>query len=280
MPNKEQLIHLISKISSFPPSAEAITELTSSKISKKTGSEASPEHQSEHRSGSSGNSSSQTTLNLLDIRPHASQVSEPDGLTSPSQRNRLSSDSEKTKSADIYRPDASISRKHATFDFIRRERSSNICLSPAEDSISQVHDTQVNLPLQLFFSSPEDNSSPTKVADSSKYFSSGSSNQNEDKTTPSSSPGVQLFPVKSSKEAMNHKKIHCDINAKVPAESTPFGTLPFDLFGGSNKGVGVDCFRRSPNQAGYASTGSEYSFSSSTCGAQVLTNIHIQIFYG
>lgn len=277
MPNKEQFIHLISKIGSFPPSAEEPTKLPLPNILNKTAGEVSPEHQAR----SSGNSSSQSTLNLLDIRPHASQVAAPDALTNPSQRSKLGSDSEKTKSADVYHPDAFILRKHSTYDFIGRGRSSNNCASPAENSKNQVHDTQVNIPLQLFFSSPEDINSPPKVAESSKYFSSDSSNQNEVKT-PSSSPGVQLFPVNPSKEAVNHKNIPHETNAEVPAEKIPCSTLPFDLFGVSNKGVGVDYFRGFQNQAGYASIDSEYSPLSSTCGAQVLTNcvqVHIQIFY-
>ncbi|KAL9666446.1 hypothetical protein QQ045_000778 [Rhodiola kirilowii] len=269
VPNQEQLIQLISKISSFPPPSRATTKLPVSDNLNKTAGEASPEH----LTGSSANSSSQSTLNLLGVPPHAS-VSVPDRFTVPSQRSSQSSDSEKTKSANTYHPNPFNARKQTTLDlaFIGGERSSNICHSPSEDSNSQVHDTQVKLPLPLFFSSPEDNNSPPKMANSSKYFSSDSSNHNED-GSPSSSPGVQLFPVKSSKQTVNHQKIPHGINAKAQAGKTPCGTMSFDLFGGSNKGVEVDLFQRSTNHPATASPGSDDSPSSSTSGAQDLTRI-------
>uniref|UniRef100_A0A7N0SVR7 SBP-type domain-containing protein n=1 Tax=Kalanchoe fedtschenkoi TaxID=63787 RepID=A0A7N0SVR7_KALFE len=266
VPNNEQLIQLISKINSFPPPTNATTKLPVSDNLEITIREAS----SEHQSGSSPNSSSQSTLNLLGVLPHASPVSVPDVSAMPSQRSSRSSDSEKTKSADTYQPGPLVLRKRTTLDLssFGGERSSNSCHYPVEDSNSQ--DTQANLPLQLFFSSPEDNNSPPKMANSSKYFSSDSSNQNEDRS-PSSSPGVQLFPVKPSKQRVNHDRITDVVNATTQVGRTPGGTVSFDLFGGSNKGVEVDFFRGSPNQAGYASPVSATSPSSSTCGAQDLT---------
>uniref|UniRef100_A0A7N0T023 SBP-type domain-containing protein n=1 Tax=Kalanchoe fedtschenkoi TaxID=63787 RepID=A0A7N0T023_KALFE len=268
VPGKEQLIQLISKINSFSPPSDAATKLPVSDKLEKTNVEASPEHQS----GSSANSSSQSTLNLLGVLPLASPVSAPDAFTAPSQRSSHSSDSEKTKSADTYQPDPRVLRKRTILDFssVGGERSCNSSHYPAEDSNSHVHDAQVNLPLQLFFSSPEDNNSPPKMADSSKYFSSDSSNQNEERS-PSCSPGVQLFPVKPSKLTLNNDRIPNGLNAKTQAGKSPCGTVSFDLFGGSKKGVEVDFCEGSPNQVGYASPVSAYSPSSSTCGTQDLT---------
>ncbi|CAM8912595.1 unnamed protein product [Rhodiola kirilowii] len=267
VPNNEQLIQLISKINSFPPSSDTTTKLPVSNNSEKF-----PQVSPEHQSRCSANSSSQSTLNLLGVLPHASPVDVQDACTIPSQRSSHSSDSEKTKSADTYQRNPLILRKQTTLDLssIGGERSSNSYHYPSEDSNSQVHDTQVNLPLQLFCSSPDDTNSPPKMENSSKYFSSDGSNQNEDRS-PSSSPGVELFPVKPSKQAVNHGRIPYAINATALAGKTPRGTMPFDLFGGSNKGVEVDFFRGSPNLAGYVSPGSANSPSSSTCGPQDLT---------
>ncbi|XP_076955159.1 squamosa promoter-binding-like protein 16 [Bidens hawaiensis] len=118
------------------------------------------------------------------------------------------------------------------------ERSSTSFQS-REDSDCQVLDTPVNLQLQLFSSSPENENSPPKLASSRKYFSSDSSDPTDDQSPSSSSPPVvqRLFPPKARGGT----------------------TMPFELFGGTDN-ISI---QSSPHRSGYASSsGSDQSSSS------------------
>ncbi|XP_071734007.1 squamosa promoter-binding-like protein 14 isoform X2 [Rutidosis leptorrhynchoides] len=130
------------------------------------------------------------------------------------------------------------------------ERSSTSFQS-REDSDCQVVDpTPVNLQLQLFSSSPEDNS-PPKLASSRRYFSSDSSNPTSDHSPSSSPPVVQrLFPTKASRERTKPESI-----SRVKTKN-----LPLELFGVSNAGPDNMSIQSSPYRAGYtSSSGSDQS---------------------
>lgn len=138
------------------------------------------------------------------------------------------------------------------------ERSSTSFQS-REDSDCQVMDTPLNLQLQLFSSSPEDDS-PPKLASSRKYFSSDSSNPMEDRSPSSSPPVVQrLFPTKASRERMKPESMSTsgEVTANVKA------TMSLELFGGMNNGADNVSIQSSPYRAGYtSSSGSDQSPSS------------------
>ncbi|KAG4394323.1 hypothetical protein GLYMA_20G006400v4 [Glycine max] len=162
------------------------------------------------------------TMDLLAVLSTTlSGGSAPDASASPSQNHSCNSDG---GSADQTR--------QQQFFSVGGERSSSSSRSPVEDSDCQ-EDVRVNLPLQLFSSSPEDDSLP-KLASSRKYFSSDSSNPAEERS-PSSSPVVEML---------------------------------FDLQGSNNRIQQPSSLQSVPFQAGYTSSGSDHSPPSLNSDAQ------------
>ncbi|XP_076942603.1 squamosa promoter-binding-like protein 14 [Bidens hawaiensis] len=145
------------------------------------------------------------------------------------------------------------------------ERSSTSYQS-REDSDCQVLDTPVNLQLQLFSSSPE-NDNPPKLASSRKYFSSDSNNPTEEHTPSSSPPVVQsFFPPKPSRERLNPESLSTSGEVIVNVKSGGHGggtAMSLELFGGPNGGTDNISIQSSPYRAGYtSSSGSDQSPSS------------------
>ncbi|XP_071712032.1 squamosa promoter-binding-like protein 16 [Rutidosis leptorrhynchoides] len=225
LPNKDQLIQILNKINSLPMSVKSpVSEnLTKEKLYSE-----------------SQNKVNGSTMDLLG------------GLSEPLLQKRIQViEADKTNSG--YHNQTMVHNSHkqpATEVHSGGERSSTSFQS-REDSDCQVLDPQVNLQLQLFSSSPE-NDSPPKLASSRRYFSSDSSNRTEDQS-PSSSPPVmqRLFPKKASRENVKDN------------------IMPFELFGGPNAGPDNVSIQSSPYRAGYtSSSGSDQSPASLNSGPQ------------
>ncbi|KAK7849929.1 squamosa promoter-binding-like protein 14 [Quercus suber] len=263
VPDRDQLIQILGKINSLPLPVDLAAKLPNlGSLNRKV-----PDHNSlEHQSKLNGNPSSPSTMDLLTGLSTTLATSAPDALTMLSQKSSQSSDSEKTKMTSRDQATGSNLQKRPPLEFpsVGGARSSSSYQSPMEDSDGQVQEMPVNLPLQLFSSSP-DNDSPSKLASSRKYFSSDSSNPIEERSPSSSPPAVpKLFPMQHKKETMKPEKmlISGGVNANVVASRARDCNRPFDLFRGSNTGGEAGSFQSFPYQAGYTSSGSDHSPSS------------------
>lgn len=268
VPDRDQLIMILSKINSLPLPADLAAKLPHIGSLNKKNPEQTP---SDFQNRLNGNTSSSSTMDLLAVLSATLATSAPDALAMLSQRSSHGSDSEKTKSSC---PDQTTPNflKRTTLDLpsVGGERSSTSYQSP--DSEGQVQETRVNLPLQLFSSSPEDDS-PPKLSSSRKYFSSDSSNPIEERS-PSSSPVMQtLFPMQSTSETVKSEKLSIgkEVNANFAGSRTRGSVMPLELFRSSNKATDNCSFQSFPYQAGYtSSSGSDHSPSSLNSDAQVV----------
>ncbi|KAJ6336500.1 hypothetical protein OIU77_026281 [Salix suchowensis] len=211
-------------------------------------------------------------VNLLTALAH-SQASAPDAQAILSQRSSHSSDSEKSKLTGPNQVTGPHLQKRSNVEFpsVGSERLSRCYESPVEDSDCQIQESHPNLPLQLFSSSPE-NESRQKPASSMKYFSSDSSNPIEDRSPSSSPPVVQkLFPLQSTAETMKSEKmpVRREVNANVEGGRSHGGALPLELFRGLNREPDHGSFQSFPYQGGYtSSSGSDHSPSSQNSDSQ------------
>ncbi|KAL5557641.1 hypothetical protein UlMin_033852 [Ulmus minor] len=234
LPDKDQILQIFSKINSLPLPVDLAAKL--------------------HNLGS---------LATL-------AASAPDALAVLSQRSSPSSDSGKTKTNGHNQATGSVLQKRPQEFPSAGGDSSTSYQSPMEDSDCQVQETRVNLPLQLFSSSPE-NDSPPKLASSRKYFSSDSSNPTEERSPSSSPPVMQtLFPMQTMAEMVKSEKISGgrEVNANFESSRIHGYSRPFDLFRGSNKGADAGSLQSVPYQAGYTSSGSDRSPSSPSSDSQ------------
>lgn len=266
LPDKEQLLQILSKINSLPLPMDLAAKLHNlPSLNRKF-----PQHTSTDHHDKLNGRATQSTMDLLAALSATLAPSAPAAL---SHRSSHSSDSGKTKLNCHDQANGSPSQKRSPqhFPSAGGDRSSTSYQSPMEDSDCQVQETRVNLPLQLFSSSPE-NDSPPKLAASRKYFSSDSSNPIEERS-PSASPVVQkLFPMQTMAETVKSEKISAsrDINANVDSSRINGCNMPFDLFRGSNKATDAGSIQSVPHQAGYTSSGSDHSPSSLNSDAQVV----------
>ncbi|XP_034905418.1 squamosa promoter-binding-like protein 14 isoform X2 [Populus alba] len=202
-----------------------------------------------------------------------SQASAPDALAILSQRSSQSSDSDKSKLPGPNQVTVPHLQKRSNVEFpaVGVERISRCYESPAEDSDYQIQESRPNLPLQLFSSSPE-NESRQKPASSGKYFSSDSSNPIEERSPSSSPPVVQkLFPLQSTAETMKSEKmpVSREVNANVEGGRSHGCVLPLELFRGPNREPDHSSFQSFPYQGGYtSSSGSDHSPSSQNSDPQ------------
>ncbi|XP_061967245.1 squamosa promoter-binding-like protein 14 isoform X2 [Populus nigra] len=202
-----------------------------------------------------------------------SQASAPDALAILSQRSSQSSDSDKSKLPGPNQVTVPHLQKRSNVEFpaVGVERISRCYESPAEDSDYQIQESRPNLPLQLFSSSPE-NESRRKPASSGKYFSSDSSNPIEERSPSSSPPVVQkLFPLQSTAETMKSEKMSVsrEVNANVEGGRSHGCVLPLELFRGPNREPDHSSFQSFPYRGDYpSSSGSDHSPSSQNSDPQ------------
>ncbi|XP_021283617.1 squamosa promoter-binding-like protein 14 [Herrania umbratica] len=270
LPNRDQLVQILNKINSLPLPMDLAAKLPNvGVLNRKNQEQPLLGHQNQLNGK---NTSSPSTMDLLAALSATLTSSSKDAFAILSQRSTQSSDSEKTKSTCPDHVAAPTMQNRVPLEFASGggERSSTSYQSPVEDSECQIQETRANLPLQLFSSSPE-NDSPPKLASSRKYFSSDSSNPMEERS-PTSSPAVQkLFPMHSTVEAVKYEKMPVgrESNAIAEGSRTHGSILPLELFSGSKRGNAHGSFQQFPSQAGYtSSSGSDHSPSSLNSDAQ------------
>lgn len=232
-PNKDQLMQILNKINSLPLPADLASKLPVPNVDQE---KTSPEIQKVNKKppGSS-------TMDFLGVLSGSSESQKVNQVIDSDNNN-------KTNSGCVNQTMVNSGGERSSTSFQSRE-----------DSDCQVMDTDthLNLQLQLFSSSPEDDS-PPKLASSRKYFSSDSSNPMEDRSPSSSPPVVQrLFPTKASRERMKPESM--STSGEVTANVKVSG-MSLELFGGVNNDVSI---QSSPYRAGYtSSSGSDQSPSS------------------
>ncbi|KAF4365386.1 hypothetical protein CsatB_007948 [Cannabis sativa] len=267
--DKEQLLQILSKINSLPLPMDLAAKLHNlASLSRKIPDQTSSDHYDKLNGRAS-----QSTMDLLAALSATLAPSAPDALATLSQRSSPSSDSGKTKLNCHDQANSLVLQKRSPQELpsLGGDRSSTSYQSPMEDSDCQAQETRVNLPLQLFSSSPETDS-PPKLASSRKYFSSDSSNPIEERSPSSSPPVMQtLFPMQTMAETVKSEKMSAsrETNANVESSRINECNMPFDLFRGSNKGTEAASIQSVPHQAGYTSSGSDHSPSSLNSDVQV-----------
>lgn len=256
VPDREQLLQILNKINALPLPMDLVSKLNNiGSLARKNLDQPMVNPQNDT------NGASPSTMDLLAVLSATLGSSSPDALAILSQGGFGNKDSDKTKLSSYDNGGATSNLEKETFGLssVGAERSSSSNQSPSQDSDSRGQDTRSSLSLQLFTSSPEDESRPT-VASSRKYYSSDSSNLVEDRS-PSSSPVMQeLFPLQTSPETTRSEN---HTNTRTG------GCLPLDLFGTSNRGAANPNFKGSGQQSGYASSGSDCSPPSLNSDAQV-----------
>ncbi|CAA2995481.1 squamosa promoter-binding 14 [Olea europaea subsp. europaea] len=271
VPDKDQLIQLLSKINSLPLPSNLAAQLPvmgglDGRIPNLIS--------SGNMNRLNGNVSLPSTKDLLAVlseNPAAAPSS--DVIEIQSQPSSDGSDSEKSKSAFVEQATSLHLQKRPTLAFpsVGGERSSTSYHSPVADSDCYVQETCPNLKLQLYNSSPEDDSL-RKLPSGRNYFSSDSSNPSQERS-PSSSPPVvhDLFPMHTSREPMKPDSVsNSEVNTMYAKATTVNQcNTSLQLFGASKRAAENGSIQSFPHQAGYtSSSGSDHSPSSLNSGAQ------------
>jgi hypothetical protein len=271
VPDKDQLIQILNKINSLPLPMDLAAKLSNiASLNVKNPNQPYLGHQNRLN----GTASSPSTNDLLAVLSTTLAASAPDALAILSQRSSQSSDNDKSKLPGPNQVTVPHLQKRSNVEFpaVGVERISRCYESPAEDSDYQIQESRPNLPLQLFSSSPE-NESRQKPASSGKYFSSDSSNPIEERSPSSSPPVVQkLFPLQSTAETMKSEKMSVsrEVNANVEGDRRHGCVLPLELFRGPNREPDHSSFQSFPYRGGYtSSSGSDHSPSSQNSDPQV-----------
>ncbi|KAM7517404.1 hypothetical protein LguiA_006987 [Lonicera macranthoides] len=265
-PNKDQLIQILNKINSLPLPVDLTAKLPTS-----GGLNGSVRGQlfSENQPMLNGNHSSASTMDLLAVLSTTLAAPAPDALAIMPQghdigETKLTGGLERTTCLDLQK----VSDRQLPS---AGDRSGTSYQSPVGDLDCRVQENRANLPLQLFSSSPENDSRP-KLASGRKYFSSDSSNSMEERSPSSSPPIAQtLFPMQTSRETVKPESMSTsgEVTANVEASRIRGGVMSLELFGGSNRGASNAKFQSYPYQAGYtSSSGSDNSHSSLNSDAQ------------
>lgn len=265
VPDKEQLVQILNRI---PLPADLTAKLLDvgnvNAKSDQVPMQTSPSY-SHHDNQLNHTPSAPLTKDLLGVLSTTLSTPSPSAVSLHSQNGSLSSN----VSGDKSRTSADHTRGQQ-FTGVGGERSSGSSQSPVEDSDSQ-EDVRVNLPLQLFSSSPEDESLPKK-ASSRKYFSSDSSNPMEERSPTSSPPIVEMqFGLRGGDRVLKPESISSARggNANKEANRIYGCDISLDLFKGSNNRIQQPSSLRSvPFQAGYTSSSSDHSPPSLNSDAQ------------
>ncbi|KAL7116397.1 hypothetical protein ACP275_03G002800 [Erythranthe tilingii] len=236
IPDKDQLIQILSKINSLP-SQTNMPSKPNGTIPNNVPSE------NQNQINGKNNSSTSTKNLLVALSAHTSSQG---------------SDSEKSKSPCVDNNRDTI----IVFPTVGGERSSTSYHSPMEE----VQETSPCVPLELFSPSPEDYRS-MKLPSDGNFLSSGSSNPSVDRTPLSSPPVVyDLFPMRTMKDDCLSNNVG-EI-AYVKATMSNGCSTSLQLFGSSKLATENGSIQSSPYRAGYASSGSDHSPSSLNSDAQ------------
>ncbi|KAE9605245.1 putative transcription factor SBP family [Lupinus albus] len=211
------------------------------------------------------------TKNLLAGLSTTLSTSAPDATASLSQNCSQSTDSEKSRTSAEQIVETNLQTRQPLLEFtsVGGERSSGSSQSPVEDS--DCPEVRVNLPLQLFSRSPEDECLP-KMVSSQKYVSSDSSNPVEERSLSSSPPIVEMqFNLKSVTRGLNPESfsIRREIDANKEAMQSLSCNISLHLSNRSNSRIQPGSLQSVPFQPpGYASSGSDHSPPSLNSDAQ------------
>ncbi|XP_021717801.1 squamosa promoter-binding-like protein 14 [Chenopodium quinoa] len=261
LPDKNQLMQILSKINSLPLPTDIAANPHIPPCSTKNGFEQGALGQS----NMDVDAASRSTTDLLAVLSATLAASSPDSLAFFSQKSNPASCVDKNKSTDMDKDTGSDACKKPSIELqsLGGERSSSSYQSPTEDSDSQVQDTRTNLPLQLFSSSPGDDSSPNLVT-SRRYFSSDSSNPTEERSHSSAAPVTRkLFPLETASESARPVRMsfseEANVNVEASRTETSASRMTLELFTMGNKAAS-NSLQNLPHQAGYtSSSGSDHS---------------------
>lgn len=262
LPDKNQLIQILTKLNALPPPTDIATNPLTSPCSTKNGFDQGTLGQSNMDVGAA----SRSTTDLLAVLSATLAASSPDSLSFLSQRTNPGSCMDKNKSSTTGDKDTgSDAHKKPAIELqsFGGERSSSSYQSPTDDSDSQIQDTRMSLPLQLFSSSPGDDSSPNLVS-SRKYFSSDSSNPTEERSHSSTAPVTRkLFPLETNSESAKPVRMsfseEVNVNIEASRTDTSASRMTLELFSMGNRAVS-NSLQSLPQQAGYtSSSGSDHS---------------------
>lgn len=264
LPDKNQLIQILSKMNTLPMPLDIATNPLVTPGSTKNG--------FEQGALMEVNAASRSTTDLLAVLSSTLAASSPNSVPFISQRSNPGSCMVKNKSTTGDKDTGSDACKKTAIELqsLGGERSSSSYQSPTEDSDSQVQDTRMNLPLQLFSSSPGDDSSPNLVS-SRRYFSSDSSNPTEERSHSSTAPVTRkLFPLETTSGSAKPARMSFGEEANVNIEATSGSRMTLDLFTMGNRAVS-NSLQSLPHQAGYtSSSGSDHSPPSFNSDPQVV----------
>ncbi|XP_068651869.1 squamosa promoter-binding-like protein 15 [Aristolochia californica] len=272
IPDRDRLIQILSKINSLPVSSEStirssVTEKFDLNLSH------SVQASSEHPVKANGNTSAPSTVDMLAVLSAASAASSPDALAILSRGGTEIGAEDRRKQNGLDKDNGLNVQKNLSAGFAPTgvDRINTLFPNSAAASECPVQETHSALPLQLFSSSPEDDS-PPKFATARKYFSSDSSNPIDERSPSSSPPVVQkLFPLHSAKhERMSISRDDSkEDNMVVEASTDPGRVPPLGLFKSLNGRSENSTASNPPYQAGYtSSSGSDHSPSSSNSDSQ------------
>ncbi|KAK4428241.1 Squamosa promoter-binding-like protein 14 [Sesamum alatum] len=258
IPDKDQMIQILSKISSLPLPADLAARLKGSIPNLIS---------SEKQNQMNGNASSPTTMDLLAILSATPGAPSSDAFEIQSQPSTEGSDSEKTKSLCVDQA-ASLNLQRGPmmeFPAVGGEKTSTSYDSPMEEIDFHVQETSPSLPLQLFTPSPEDYRA-VKSPSYRNFLSSGSSNPLEERSPLSSPPVVHnLFPMQTSRETMKDDHLSNSEGEITIVKETMSNecSTSLQLFRDSTLATENGSNHSSPYRAGYmSSSGSDHSPSS------------------
>ncbi|KAL0324784.1 UNVERIFIED_CONTAM: Squamosa promoter-binding-like protein 14 [Sesamum radiatum] len=257
IPDKDQMIQILSKISSLPLPADLAARLKGSIPNLIS---------SENQNQLNGKASSPATMDLLAILSATPGAPSSDAFEIQSQPSTEGSDSEKSKSLCVDQAASLNLQRGSMMEFPTvGEKTSTSYDSPMEELDLHVQETSPSLPLQLFTPSPEDYRA-VKSPSYRNFLSSGSSNPLEERSPVSSPPVVHnLFPMRTSREAMKDDHLSNSESeiANVKATMSNECSTSLQLFRDSMLATENGSNRSSPYRAGYmSSSGSDHSPSS------------------
>lgn len=271
IPDKDRLIQILGNMNSLPISGNS-----SAKLPAPGGFDLNIAHgiQTSLEQASKVNGiSAPSTMDLFAVLSAALAASSPDVLAVLSQGRSDSSGDDKSKVNCLEQAAGFNVQKKSTpmFPTAGVDKNSSFRLPP-EVSECPVQESRPSLPLQLFSSSPEDDS-PQKLGSARKYFSSDSSNPMEERSPSSSPPVVQkLFPLQSMTDHARHERmsISREDNVTIESSTSRGWNSGLDLFRGSNgRAENGGTVSNIPYQSGYtSSSGSDHSPSCSNSDAQ------------
>ncbi|XP_020575955.1 squamosa promoter-binding-like protein 15 [Phalaenopsis equestris] len=276
VPERDQLIQIINKIGSLPPTIPSPKTLVQRSFDLNV-SQAPQQSSSEQPSQGRGNLSIPSTMNLLGVLSAALASSNPNVLASMSQESSHENGSSKSREA-CQKAINSINSQNKAASVFPPSRDRETDFNGHSQLNSSEHSILIgmpSLPLQLFGSagSAEDDS-PPKLGSAVKYPSSESSNPIEDRS-PSCSPPIakRLFPLRSESDKKEESMSICREDHAVAEASTTCGWAPpLELFKDPDRQLDNQTVQNMPYSGGYSSSsGSDQSPSSSNCAVQERT---------